>query len=236
MRKFLCAFVGVVAPVAAFSGDLSVDSSDPLFMNGRGHVLSETDLSYFETGLRLGQSLSIGFSDRFVFGANVHYQQDFSGSEHGFSSIDLGGMYRIATADENDNEIMYDVLAGLKIGGSTRVRTPDYADSTYYIGMRFGQQYATVTLSGMIKSSWIFNKDHGIAFIDLVPSIYLRVNDDWRLGANFTLRKATDRQYDEETVGTEIIREYGRTQYVGHFEYAFEDEDITAGLRVNILF
>ncbi len=236
MRKILCFLFGVVAPCSAFSSDLTLDTSDPLFMNGRGHVLSETDLSYFETGLRLGQSLSVAFSDRFVFGANVHYQQDFSGSEHGFSSVDLGGIYRIATADENDNEIMYDVLAGLKLGGSTRVRTPDYADSTYYIGMRFGKQYSAVTLAGMIKSNWIFNKDHGVAFIDLTPSIYLRVNDNWRVGADFTLRKATDKQYDEESVGLRVVREYGRTQYVGHFEYAFEDEDVTAGLRVNILF
>lgn len=236
MRRFLCVLVGAVMPVVAVAGDLTVDTSDPLFMDGRGHVLSQTKLNYFETGLRLGQSLSIGFSDRFMMGANVHYQQDFSGSEHGFSSVDIGGIYRIATADENDNEMIYDVLAGLKLGGSTRVRTPDYADSTYYIGMRFGQQYNAVTLAGTIKSSWIFNKNHGIAFIDLVPAIYLRVHEDWRLGLNFALRKATDRQYDEETVGAEIIREYGRTQYVAHFEYAFEDEDITAGMRVNILF
>ena len=236
MHRFLFFLICAAAPIVAVAGDLAMDTLDPLFMNGRGHVLSQTKLDYFETGLRLGQSLSIGFTDRFVMGANVHYQQDFSGPEDGFSSVDVGGTYRITTAYENDNEIMYDVLVGLKLGGSTRVRTPDYADSTYYVGMRFGQQYDAVTLAGMVKSSWIFNENHGIAFIDLVPSVYLRINNDWRFGVNFALRKATDKEYDEETIGTEIIREYGRTQYAAHFEYAFEDDDITAGLRVNILF
>ena len=65
---------------------------------------------------------------------------------------------------------------------------------------------------------------------------YFRVNDNWRVGGNFALRKATNKHYDEESVGIKIVREYGRTQYVGHFDYAFESEDITAGMSVNILF
>ena len=236
MRKFLYALICSIVPFAVAAGDLTVDTSDPLFLTARGNVLSQTGLDYFETGLRLGETLSVGLADRFAIGGNLHYQQDFAGSEDGFSSFDLGGIYRIGSADENDRHIIYDAIFGLKFGGSERVRMPDYADSLYYVGLRFGRQYAGVTLAGTVKSSWIFDKNRGMAFIDFVPEVYFRINDDWRMGGNFALRKATDTHYDEESVGVQLVREYGRTQYAAHCEYAFEAEDVTAGLRVNILF
>ena len=259
MRKFLCAlvFVGLTG-VAAYAEDESyygmdeesiapvkeeslattdTDTSDPLFMQNLGHLLSQTDLDYFENGLRIGQYISFGITNRFVIGGNLHYQQDFDGPEDGFSSFDLGALYRIATADENDSHIIYDVLFGLKIGCSHKVRSPDYADSTYYLGLRFGRQFEYVTLAATIKSSWIFNDSpRGMAFLDFVPEIYLRVTQDWRFGAGVALRKSTDEHFDEETVSVKLVRQYGRTQYVGHFDYSFEAEEILAGARVNILF
>ena len=88
-----------------------------------------------------------------------------------------------------------------------------------------------------VKSSWIFDSvPQGMAFIDFAPEVYFRVNDNWRVGANFAWRKATNKHYDEETIGMKVVREYGHTQYVGHIDYAFEAEDVTAGLAVNILF
>lgn len=237
MRKFLIGFFGVVFCAGAYAGNLNVDTSDPLFLASRSGLLSRTALDYFDNGLRFGQYLSYGVTNRFTVGGNVHYQQDFDGPHDGFSSFDVGGLYRMGAADENSNHIIYDVLFGLKFGGSHRVRTPDYADSTYYVGLRFGRQYSGVTLAATVKSSWIFDDvPNGMAFIDFNPSVYFRVNDNWRVGGNFALRKATNKHYDEESVGIKIVREYGRTQYVGHFDYAFESEDITAGMSVNILF
>lgn len=239
MRKYLSAlFVGLFVAMPGYAAnDLTTDTSDPLFLQSRGGVLSKTGLDYFETGLRLGQSLSVGLTDRFIIGGNVHYQRDFSGDEDGFSSIDLGGVYRMGTADENKQRIIYDMLFGLKFGGSHHVRTPGYADSTYYIGLRLGRQYSGVTFAATLKSSWIFDDvPYGMAFIDLVPEVYFRVANGWRFGANFALRKATNPDYDEESVGIKLVREYGRTQYVGHIDYAFEAEDVSAGMSVNILF
>jgi len=239
MRKL---FFGIVASVVAMNAayaanDLSMDTSDPLFIQARSDLLSSTKLDYFDNGLRLGQALSYGISDRFVFGGNVHYQLDFGGTQDGFSSIDLGGLYRMGLAADNNRRIISDVLFGLKFGGSERVRTPDYADSTYYVGFRFGRQYDGVTLAATIKSSWIF-KDVplGMAFIDIMPEVYFRVNKDWRVGGNFALRKATNPHFDEETVGVKVVRQYGRTQYAGHFDYAFEAASVATGVMVNILF
>lgn len=215
---------------------LATDTSDPLFIQEQGHLLSQTGLDYFETGLRLGQYISFGVTNNLVVDGNLHYQQDFDGPEDGFSSFDLGALYRIGTADDTSN-IIYDVLFGLKFGGSHKVRSPDYADSTYYLGLRLGRQFEYVTLAATIKSSWIFkDSPRGMAFLDFVPEIYVRVTKDWRFGASFALRKATDEHFDEETVGVKLVRQYGRTQYIGHFDYAFEDDEISAGARVNILF
>lgn len=257
MRKFLCAlaFVGLTGAVAYGAGDdyyeldeevtpvkqetlsLETDTSDPLFLQSQGHLLSQTDLDYFETGLRAGEYISLGLTNRLVVGGNLHYQQDFDGPEDGFSSFDLGAMYRIGAADENDSHIIYDVLLGMKFGGSHKVRSPDYADSTYYVGLRFGRQFEYVTLAATIKSSWIFDDNpRGMAYLDLVPEIYVRLTQDWRFGANIALRKSTDEHFDEETVGLKLVRQYGRTQYIGHFDYAFEDEEVLAGARINILF
>lgn len=238
MRKFICVFFVLgLCSLDAHAYDLSRDTADPLFLQGKTGLLSKTHLSYFETGLRLGQYLSYGFSDRFALSASLHYQQDFDGPQDGLSSVDLGGTYRLVTQSESENRIVYDVLFGLKLGGSHRVRTPDYADSTYYIGLRLGRQYEGMTLAATIKSSWIFDDvPLGMAFIDFNPEAYFRIAPDWRIGVNFGLRKATNPHYDEESVGGKLVRQYGRTQYVGYINYEFEQEEVNCGVRVNILF
>ena len=242
MRKILSSsLISLVAAVSANAADLSRDTSDPLFLQARSELLSQTGLDYFETGLRIGQSLSYGLADRFIFGAKLYYQLDFEGDKDdrqtGFSSIDLGGVYRMGTASENKEHLIYDLLVGLKLGGSHRVRTPEFADSTYYVGLRLGHQYDGVTFAATLKSSWIFDDaPYGMAFIDLTPEVYFRVTDAWRFGANLNLRKATNSDYNEESIGAKLVREYGRTQYVGHVEYEFENKNISVGVSVNILF
>ncbi len=188
------------------------------------------------------EGVSYGLNNRLTIGANVHYQHDFNGDEDGFSAIDLGATYRVGNADDNDAHMVTDVLFGFKFGGSSRVRTPDYADSTYYVGVRMGRQWAGVTLAATLKSTWVFDDERGIAFLDLTPEAYFRMAPDWRFGAGFTLRKATNKDrvtgqdFDQEWLDFKLVREYGRTQYVGNIGYEFESEDIQIGAQVNILF
>ena len=215
---------------------LDRDTSDPLYMLKIEDVLSHTSLTYWDNVLRLGQTFSYGLNNRLTISANVHYQQDFDGPEDGFSSIDLGGIYRVGMADGNSAHLISDVLFGLKFGGSSRVRTPYFADSTYYAGYRFGRQWAGLTLAATIKSSWIFDEVRGMAYIDFVPEAYFRINQDWRLGTSFTLRKATNPHYNQEWLGGKIVRQYGRTQYIGHLDYEFESNELQVGAKVNILF
>ena len=222
------------------ANDLLNDTSDPLFMLQIEGILSQTSLTYWDHILRGGQSVSYGMNNRLSVGANVHFQNDFNGSEDGFSAIDLGAVYRLANADDNDARIISDVLFGFKFGGSSRVRTPDYADSTYYAGLRFGRQWAGMTLSATIKSTWVFDDTRGVAFLDFMPEAYFRTAPDWRVGFGMTIRKATHKidnvDFDQEWLHAKLVRQYGRTQYVGHMDFEFESDDVQIGGRINILF
>lgn len=239
MRKFLTLmFVAFFSTIPVMSSakasSLEFDTSDPLYLLGQQDFLSETTVTFWDNILRFGQKFSYGLNNRLSIGANVHYQQDFDGPEDGFSAIDLGAVYRIGT--QSSSNIISDVLFGLKFGGSSRVRTPDFADSTYYAGYRFGRQWSGLTLAATIKSSWIFDDVRGMAYIDAMPEAYFRITSDWRLGAQFTLRKATNPYYDQEWLGGKIIRQYGRTQYTGHLDYEFESDELQVGVKVNVLF
>ena len=237
----------VVAGAVLFTGavranDLMDDTSDPMFLQQEQQVLTQTSLTYWDHILRAGQSVSYGVNNRLALGANVHYQHDFNGDEDGFSAIDVGGVYRMGRAEDNASNVISDVLFGFKFGGGSHVRTPDYADSAYYVGLRLGRQWMGVTLAGTIKSTWVFNDERGVAFLDFTPEAYFRTAPDWRVGTGLTIRKATHKDpifgtdYDQEWLHVKVVRQYGRTQYVGHADCEFEADDIQVGARVNILF
>lgn len=242
MYKLFTSFLTSVFLVCAgFCGtaradDLARDTSDPLYLQSIEEILSQTTLSFSDDVLRIGQRVSYGMNNRLTIGGNVHYQNDFSGDEDGFSAVDVGGIYRLARADDNPSRVIADVLAGIKFGGSSHVRTPYFADSTFYAGMRFGRQWAGMTLAATVQSSWIFDDDRGMSFIDIMPEAYFRVAPDWRLGAGVTLRKSTNPDYNQEWISGQVVRQYGRTQYVGQVGYEFEGDDVQIGTRVNILF
>ena len=233
MRKFLSAFLcGVLMFGSANANSLEFDTSDPLYMPRAEEILSESTVSLGHDILRFGETLSYGLNDRLVLSASVHYQNEFGGDNDGFSSTDLGGVYRAGASDT----FISDVIFGFKFGGSRKVRTPDYADSTYYAGWRFGRQWAGLTLAATIQSNWIFDDERGMSYIDFTPQAYFRLDADWRLGIDATIRKATKPSFNQEWVGMKVVRQFGRTQYVGHIDYEFEGDDVQVGARVNILF
>lgn len=238
MRKIFSVVVMCVCVCGVARADdvLARDTSDPLYIQAIEEILSNTNVSFSDSVLRFGQSLSYGLNNRLAMGININYQNDFARDEDGFSAVDIGGIYRLARASDNDQRIITDVLAGLKFGGSSHVRTPYFADSTYYAGLRFGRQWTGFTLAATIKSSWIFDDVRGMSYIDFIPSMYFRINPDWRLGTEFTWRKSTNPDYNQEWLDGKIVRQYGRTQYVGQIGYEFEGDDIQIGTRVNILF
>ncbi len=242
MKKLICGFLGILAICgSAYSMDdelLPVDTSDPLYMLSNEHVLSTTSVDYGNDILRLGQAFSYGANDRFNMGANVHYQFDFvrDRKETGFSSIELSGVYRSGAAESNSAGVSSDVLFGAKFAGNRNVREPDFAKSTYFAGLRFGRQWAGVSLSGTVKSTWIFDNANGMAFLDFIPEAYFRMVDGWRLGFGLTARVATDPGFDREWLKVKVIHQFGRTQYGAVYSYEYEREDSAVGAYVNILF
>lgn len=245
MKKFLLTgglTAILIVPSLGWANDLTVDTSDPLFMQTQEEVFSQTSITYWNHILRAGQSISYGMNERLAMGANVHYQHDFNDNEDGFSAVDLGAIYRLSNAGDNSANIISDVLFGFKFGGSSQVRTPDYADSAYYVGLRFGRQWAGLTLAATLKSTWVFDDTRGVAFLDFSPEAYFRTAPDWRIGTGVTIRKATHKDpidntdFDQEWLHFKLVRQYGRTQYIGHADYEFESDNAQVGFQINILF
>ena len=101
-----------------------------------------------------------------------------------------------------------------------------------------GRQFSWITLSGTVKSTWVFDKERGVSYIDFIPESYFRFNYDWRAGIGFDLRKSTNPNLlpDQEWVDVKLLRQYGNTQYVGHFGYEFDSRDTLFGFDIKILF
>lgn len=244
MPKIFSAFLMsllVLMPMASRAEfDLESDTSDPLFILRDDAILTEAGLLYSSEDqhdiLRMGMAFSYGLNDRLSISARTHYQIDFSGDQDGFSSIDIGSIYRMGLADDNDIRLNSDVIFGFKFAGSEHVRMPEFANSSYYAGLRFGRQWAGVSLAATIKSTWVFDDTRGLSYIDFIPESYFRLQEDWRAGLGFTFRKSTNFDYDQEWLNLKLVWQFGRTQYMGHFDYEFEHVEARVGAKVNILF
>lgn len=222
----------------AFRDVLANDLSDPLFFVPDDRFLSDTFVNLEDSKLRVGQYIGYGINNNFVVHAKMHYQIDFTRNhENGFSSTELGGEYRM-NHGSGQLKLVSDMLFGLKVWGSSHVRTPEYADSSYYAGFRFGRTFAGLTLAGTAKSTWVFKDDRGVSYIDLMPEAYFRFKYDWRGGIGFDFRKSTNRYLlpNQEWLNLKLLRQYGNTQWVGHFDYEFESEHVQVGLDIKILF
>lgn len=222
----------------AFKDILANDLSDPLFLVPDNGFLSDTYTHYIDSTLRIGQYFGYGVNNNLVVHANILYQIDFThDNENGFSSTEFGGIYRMNHGTEN-SRIVSDALFGLKVGGSSHVRTPEYADSSYYAGLRFGRQFAGLTLAGTVKSTWVFDDERGLSYIDLIPETYFRLKYDWRFGLGFDFRKSTNKYLlpNQEWLNLKLLRQYGNTQWVGRFDYEFESDEAQVGLDIKILF
>lgn len=259
MKKLLCGLlVACVACGSAYSSDdglLQSDTSDPLYMLEQEHLLSTSTIDYGSEILRLGQAFAFGMNNRLTMDANVHYQFDFKDSRghRGFSGIELGGVYRTGLAENNSAQMTTDVLFGGYFGGNRYVRedmlfatrvdkhrhvttSRDYARASYFAGLRVGRQWTGVSLSGTVKSTWIFDDLRGMSFIDFMPEAYFRIIYGWRFGVGFVARVATDPDFDREWWKLKLARQFGRTQYGATFSYEYENEESTVGAYVNLLF
>lgn len=214
------------------------DSSDPLFLIPDNEFLSDTYIATVDEKLRFGQFIGYGINNNLALHANMLYQWDLSGEhQNGFSSTEFGGIYRM-NHGLGASHIISDALFGLKVWGSSHVRTPEYADSSYYAGLRFGRQYTGVTFAGTVKSTWVFDNTRGLSYLDFIPEAYFRFKYDWRAGIGLDFRKSTNTQFlsNQEWLNLKLLRQYGNTQYVAKMDYEFEKAEFQFGFDVKILF
>ncbi len=253
MKKLFGFFVGTMlvcnSGYAMDSEFLSVDTSDPLYMVADNHILSTSGIQYGDDILKLSQEFAYGLNDRLGMHVSSGYQFDFISKrkERGFSSIELGGIYRSGLAEDNSAGISTDVLVGINFGGNRRVSDlglrknhltkKSITDKTkYYAGVRIGRQWAGVSLSGTVKSTWIFDNTKGMALLDFTPEVYFRMVEGWRFGMGVTARLSTNPDFDKEWLNFKLLRQFGRTQYIGTYSYEYEEEESTVGAQVKILF
>jgi hypothetical protein len=209
------------------------DTEDPMFFEAATDLTSRTVLSGGNRALSLAQSFSYGVNGNMVFSGNISLQNNYHDDrDSGLSDIGLMIMYRAP----DTGRVKTDVFGGINFTGGGATNLPTNTSTVYVTGARLGRQWVGITLAGTVQASWIFDAEEGMAYIDLMPEMYFRFNYGWSLGTNVVFRKATDPVFDQRWAGTKIAKRYGRTVYVGTFDYEFENSEWKVGTRVNLLF
>ncbi|NMA32791.1 MAG: hypothetical protein GX944_02575 [Alphaproteobacteria bacterium] len=223
------AFCGFMALFSSTSAAI-FDTEDPMYFEQARDFTIRGGLSFGDDILDVGLKAAYGINDIFVFGTTVKYQQDFNDERDydGFSYFGFDAMYRMS-----NGAVKSDLFGGIKVSGDA---DPRFDKNIYFGGVRIGRSWDWVTLSGALKSSWIFDELNGMAWIDIMPDIYFRLSSNWRIGLGADFRKSTNPIFDTTIVNAKLVRQYGRTQYVGFGEYDFEQNNMKFGTRVNISF
>lgn len=227
-NKILLGFLFTVLTFVSVAS-AGYDTENPLYIENSGDFVSSSDAYIGDHVLCLSQKFSYGINGIISFGADIKYQQDFNGEEDGFSNLGLDLVYRISNA-----RMISDILFGVDFSKASDV--DEFSHTIYTTGFRFGRKWSHLTLSGTIKTSWIFNEQNGYAYIDLIPEAYFKFNSMWGAGLGFDFRKSTRTALDRKFLNFKLTQIYGRTQYSQFVKYEFRTDEYTFGGRVNIVF
>jgi len=212
---------------------IALDTEDPLWFAQQADFLFRTTASYGRNQrddiLRASQSVTAGVNNRLNIFADIKYQQNFDWPEDGFSGLGFGLAYRF-----NDGPFMSDVFGGLELRGNRHV--PEFATNTWFGGVKIGRQWSWATLAATAKSSWIFDENQGMAYLNFMPEAYFRLTGTVSLGIYSDLQKSTTPSFDREWLGGKFSIRYGRTVYTGFVAYEFELDEWRGGGRLNLLF
>ncbi len=230
--KFLLTFFMLLPIMSAQARELRFDTLDPLFLESGADFLSKTNIDFGQDIVRASQRFSYGIKDYLAIGANIRYQNNFEGPQDGFSNVGFDLTYRLSNYDSRQ---ISDIMVGVNLENSGS-KVFEFSENVYSIGWRMGRQWSWLTLAGAIKTSWIFDKDNGTAFINFMPDIYFRIYENWNLGLGADFQKSTNPLFDKEWAKLKIARRWGRTMYVGTFDYEFEMKEFRGGFQLNILF
>lgn len=221
-----CLSAGYIAPAAAY---WEYDTENPLYFENARDFVTRSSADLFNSKLGLHQRISYGINGNLAIGAEASYQIDFDGPKDGFTYSGIDLKYRTGNSGT-----ISEFFGGVQFGG--RASVPDYANTVYFVGAKIGWQWSSLVLAGTIQSSWIFHDNYGVAYVDAIPEIYLKLTPTWGLGADAMFRKATRPIYDQEWAGLKLAKRFGRTMYAGFAKYELEQEEFMFGAKLNIVF
>jgi len=191
------------------------DTSDPMFFERPGDFVSRTSIISGNHAFAVSQEFSYGTGENLSIAGNIFARGGYD-NNRSITNIGLGFTYRTA----QDGDFVTDFFGGINHSPIRAVPLPYYSSAIYTLGARIGQQRERMTIAGTVQTHWLFDSADGKAFIDFVPEVYFRVANGWAVGAHFALRQATNHD-NQRYIGTKVTRRFGRTMYVGGFDYEF---------------
>ncbi|MCL2369055.1 MAG: hypothetical protein FWC83_00060 [Alphaproteobacteria bacterium] len=211
---------------------LRLDTADPMFFEQARDLLTRSTFSIGNRAWVLNQSVSYGINGNLVISGSIGMQNNFDDTRSGFSGVGLLLTHRTSGV----HGIHTDMFGGFNFAGSGAIDIPPFADMIYVAGARIGRQWGGFTVAGTIQSNWIFHNTYGMAYIDITPEIYVRIRDGWAAGIGTTWRKSTNPHWDRYWISPRITKRYGRTMYIGTFDYEVERSEWRIGGQINLLF
>jgi len=212
---------------------VSEDVSDPMFF-GKQKDLVFSASADIGNDFQLRQEVTYVFTNKFSASVDFRYRigtkDNYGNESDGFSNLGVLGTYRAASGSSGST----DMLFGIGYGGPSIV--PDYSDRVYSGGVRTGQQWNGMTLALTAMTNWIFDKEQGLAYIDVTPEAYFRVKGGWGIGIGGTLRRATTTVYDQIWINGKIGTVIGKTGWFTQAGYEIDSGEFRIGGLVNLLF
>ncbi|MDR1027569.1 MAG: hypothetical protein LBL46_04100 [Rickettsiales bacterium] len=231
-----CSLLVAVAPARAV--EIADDTADPMFLEKFGDFVSRTSAD-FGKYFQAREIASYGYSDRFAVDLDLRWRSGGNNKKDddpnndfkdGFSNLGVMGKYRAGKGDTGATDILF----GFGFGGRDVV--PNYSDEVYSVGMRTGRQWQVLTLSATVLTNWIFDREHGIAYIDLTPEAYFRLVGDWSFGAGATFRKSTTTIFDQTWINAKLGTQIGKTGWYLNGGYETKSKDLRIGGSIYMLF
>ncbi|MDR2685785.1 MAG: hypothetical protein LBB23_03390 [Rickettsiales bacterium] len=233
MKKLLTIFT--IATLSTLSAHaeraFTTDPFDPLWLGLKGVVLAETGADIYKSTISVPVRAQWSVVDDFAIEVDVNGQADFNNPNSGVSNLGLNAYYRIS-----EGKMIFDMVGGFRLGRENS-RVAMYRDDIYTFGMRIGTVRNKITLSMDVLTNWAFNGNYSYAQLNLVPNVYIRLDEDWKLGAYADVKKDTYNTGQEEVrIGVLAVKQYGATSYMGGAGYAVNEASIYLQARLAVLF
>lgn len=208
------------------------DPEDPLWLGAQNNIYLSAAAQFKRSTANVPLYGQWAVNDNLALGVGMTIQEDLNSREDGASNVGVNGIYRVA-----EGRGVMDVIGGIRLGYSDS-KVPEFHSDIYSLGVRFGTIRNKITLGAEIKTSWIFNRFNGHAFIDLTPFAYLRLNGGWNIGAELEMKKDTNYDFGQDDMAAfaRLVKNMGSTSYTFGAGYRISDHSVLLSGKLSLLF